>query len=80
MHSATKAQTRRPVSALSQFRREVVAGLRQANAPVDALFMAAWRELAAGGARLSGRYVRAAELELEAAKIIVAAAQRKAAA
>lgn len=64
-------------SALIQHRREVAAGLRTANYPTDALWSAAWRELAAQCWRIVGNRDRAAVLTVEAARIIVRAAQKK---
>jgi len=63
--------------ALVQFRREVAAGLRRPNDPTDALWRAAWRQLAASCWRLVDHPSRAAFLSREAAQIIVSAAQQK---
>ena len=65
-----------PRTALSQFRREVRAGLRQQNFPTDFLWSAAWRELVAGMLRTTGsidewdRRRDAEDFELEAAQIM----------
>jgi hypothetical protein len=65
------------VGALAQFRRELRAGLRTANDPADALWSAAWRELAGQCWRIAGNRPRAAAILREAARIIVEAAERK---
>ena len=68
----------RMTSALVQFRAEVRAGLRTMSEPTDALWGASWRAIAASCERLSGNPTRAAQLEQEAAAIIVTAARQKA--
>jgi sigma54-dependent transcription regulator len=74
------------MAALQQFRREVRAGARKQNSPTDALWRAAWRELAASCWRLAGEIhewdIRrdVEDLERDAARIMQSGGEQQRAA
>ena len=65
------------LGALRQWRRELAAGLRTENDPTDALWSAAWRQVAASGWRIVDQPERAVECSRLAAQIVVSASRRK---